>query len=92
MLLWAPLLGQVVASIPSLTPLMFEHEPVSPGADVQRQGALVYPGHTTNGGLNMSGEYVIQDPYHDYAIRFMHLMQRKAGARCAFTRTPTTGG
>lgn len=89
MLLWAPLLGQVVASIPSLTPLMFEHEPVSPGADVQRQGALVYPGHTTNGGLNMSGEYVIQDPYHDYAIRFMHLMQRKYGWRavCFYTNS-----
>lgn len=42
-----------------------------------------------NGGLVVSGEYVIQDPYHDYAIRFMHLMHRKYGWRavCLYTNS-----
>ena len=37
----------------------------------------------------MDGQYVIQDPYHDYAIRFMYQMHRNYGwkAVCFYTNT-----
>ncbi len=37
----------------------------------------------------MGGQYVIQDPYHDYAVRFMYQMQRMYGwkAVCFYTNT-----